>query len=61
MKKLFVYYSRSGNGDEIARYMTTRGYEIYKVEPKHSIPKKIFWSMMVGGFVSLIGKMDRLK
>ena len=61
MRKIFIYFSRTGNGDEVSKYMITRGYEIYKVEPKHNLPKTLFWSMMVGGFVSLTGKKARLK
>lgn len=34
MKKLFIYYSLTGNGDNVANYLKENGWEIRKVEPK---------------------------
>ena len=60
MKKLFIYYSLTGNGDVVADYFKDKGYEIRKVIPKHRLPKNFFLSMMVGGFKSAINKKDKL-
>ena len=60
MKKLFIYYSLTGNGDVIANYLKEKNYEIRKVIPKKSLPKNFFLSMMVGGFKALIKKKDKL-
>lgn len=32
MKKLFIYYSLTGNGDEVAKTLKEKGYEIRKVK-----------------------------
>ena len=60
MKKLFIYYSYSGNGDVIAKYLEEKGYDIRKVTPKKELPKNFFLSMMVGGFKASISKKDVL-
>ena len=31
MKRIFIYYSHSGNGDKIANYLMTKGIDIRKV------------------------------
>ena len=59
MKKLFIYYSLTGNGDVVADYFKDKGYEIRKVIPKHRLPKNFFLSMMVGGFKAAINKKDK--
>ena len=61
MKKLFLYYSYTGNGDIVSKDMDKRGYEIRKVETVKGLPKSFFWSMMVGGFQSAINKKAKLK
>ena len=60
MKKLFIYYSLTGNGDIVADALKEKGYEIRKVIPKKSLPKSFFLSIMVGGFKALIKKKDKL-
>ena len=32
MKKLFVYYSNSGNGDYVASIMQSKGFNTLKIE-----------------------------
>ena len=34
MKKLFIYYSLSGNGDFLAEHLKEKGYDLRKVEEK---------------------------
>ena len=60
MRKLFIYYSRTGNGDLVADFLSTYGYERYRVTPKHMLPENLFWSMMIGGFKAGINMKDRL-
>ena len=61
MKKLFLYYSYTGNGDLVAKEMEKRGFEIRKVEAKKRLPKSFFWAMMSGGFQAGLGLKDKLK
>ena len=61
MKKLFIYYSYTGNGDVVAQKMLEKGYEIRKVETLKSLPKNFFFSMMTGGFQAGIKKKAKLK
>ncbi len=49
-KKLFAYYSLSGNGDAVADRMRELGYEILKVETKKPMPKSFFLRILSGGF-----------
>lgn len=60
MKKLFLYYSLTGNGDIVADYLKGCGYDIRKIEVKKSLPNAFFLRMMVGGFKALIGKKEKL-
>lgn len=60
MKKLFIYYSNSGNGDVVANYLAEKGYEIRKVCPKHSLPKKFFFKVFFGGFLAGLNKKSKL-
>ena len=61
MKKLFLYYSYTGNGDLVAQEMEKRGFEIRKVEAVKGLPKSFFWAMMSGGFQAGTGKKAKLK
>lgn len=60
MKKIFIYYSYSGNGDVVADYLKDKGYEIRKVEPKKPLPKPMFFRIMVGGFKALTKYKEKL-
>ena len=61
MKKIFVYFSETGNGDVVADYLKAKGYEIRKVSAKKKLPKIMFFQMMVGGFQAATGKRPKLK
>ena len=58
-KKLFIYYSFTGNGDLIADYfkLTT---DIRRVETCEPLPKFYIFSIMSGGFKALINYHDKL-
>ena len=60
MKKLFVYYSLTGNGDLVADYLKNKGYDIRKVTEKKKMPKKFFFMVMTGGFRAGINAKAKL-
>lgn len=60
MKKLFIYYSFTGNGDVVAEIMKEKGYDIRKVIMKKKMPKTFFSQMMVGGLLAGLGSTDKL-
>ena len=62
MKKWFLYYSLTGNGDLIASELKKDGFDVYKVETKRrTLPKNFVLSMFVGGFISFLGLRTRIK
>ena len=60
MKKLFIYFSLSGNGDVVAEEFKKKGYEIRKVNTKYQYPKNKFLMIMVGGYKASFNKKDEL-
>ena len=60
MKKIFIYYSYSGNGDVVADFLKEKDYDIRKVEPKKPLPKPMFFRIMVGGFKAMTKYKDKL-
>lgn len=61
MKKLFIYYSLTGNGELVKEYYENLGYEIRKVEAKRNLPKSFFLKMMVGGLLAGMNHKAKLK
>lgn len=61
MKKLFIYYSLTGNGDVVADCLKEKGFEIRKVEMKRHMPKSFFFCIMTGGFLAWSGAKSKLK
>lgn len=61
MKKLFIYYSLSGNGDFVANLFKENGYDIRKVETVKGLPKVFFFAMLSGGFQAGMKKKAKLK
>ena len=59
MKKLFIYYSFTGNGDLIAKKLE-KTCDIRKVKPKKELPKSFFLQMMVGGYKAMTNYKDKL-
>ena len=41
MHRLFIYYSNTGNMDEVASYLEKLGYEVRKVIRKKKMPINI--------------------
>ena len=61
MKKIFIYYSLSGNGDLVSEHLKKMGYEICKVEPMKKMPKLFFLQILTGGFMATINYKSKLK
>lgn len=61
MKKLFIYFSLTGNGDLVADHLKEKGFEIRKVEMKKRLPKSFFFCIMTGGFLAGTGAKSKLK
>ena len=60
MKKLFIYYSLSNNGDVVSEEFKKKGYEIRKVITKRKYPKSMFFRILVGGYKASFNKKDKL-
>ena len=60
MKKIFVYYSESGNGDTIANYLKNKKYDVEKIKAKN-LPRPFLLKMLVGGFKASVGKKDKIE
>ena len=60
MKRLFIYYSLTGNGDMIGEYLKDEGIELRKVITKEELPKNIVLRIMSGGYKAMILYKDKL-
>ena len=60
MKKLFIYYSLSENGDVVSEEFKKKGYEIRKVITKRKYPKSMFFRILIGGYKASFNKKDKL-
>jgi flavodoxin len=61
MKKLFIYYSLSGNGDIVAGILKEKGIDIRKIETRKKMPKSFALQLLVGGFQAGIHYKSKLK
>ena len=61
MKKLFVYYSNSGNGDYVASIMQSKGFNTLKIELVKDLPQSFFFKILVGGFSAMINQKAKVK
>lgn len=61
MKKLFIYYSYTGNGDFVASFLKNNGYDIKKIITKEPLPKNRGLSILTGGFKALVGYQDKIE
>ena len=61
MKKLFIYYSHTGNGDLVASILKQKGFEIIEIEPKKDIPTNRFLSILMGGYLAMRHKRMPVK
>ena len=60
MKRLFIYYSFTGNGDVVAKEFKNKGYDTFKIVTKEKLPKSFVLSILVGGFNAGIGYKDKI-
>ena len=60
MKKLFIYYSYTGNGEIVAEYLAKKKIDLRKVTAKKKLPKSFFFGMLTGGFLASIKYKDEL-
>ena len=60
MKKLFIYYSLTNNGDIVANTLKEKGYDIRKVITKKKYPNNRFLMIMAGGYKATFNKKDKL-
>lgn len=61
MKKYFVYYSASGNGDYLAELLKEAGYEIVKVEMVKPIGKIGFFKILRYGGQAMMNKKANIQ
>ena len=61
MKRLFIYFSLTGNSDLVAEHLKEQGFEIRKVEMKKRLPKSFFFCVLTGGFLAGLGVKSKLK
>lgn len=61
MKKLFIYYSLTGNGDIVSNIYKEKDYDIRKVINKNKYSKKMFPLMMKGGYRAFFNKKDKIE
>ena len=60
MKKIFIYYSHSGNGDVVADYLKKKNIDIRKVLASDEISKNKILSIIEGGFLASINHKSKL-
>lgn len=60
MKKIFIYYSLSGNGDVVADYLKDECYDIRKVNTLEKLPKNNILRIIIGGYKAMINYKDKL-
>lgn len=61
MKKIFIYYSKTGNGEKVREYYENNEYDIRKIETKRNLPKSFFLQMMIGGMLAGFNHKAKLK
>ena len=60
MKKIFIYYSLTGNGNEVAKYLKEKNCDIRKVLTKKPLPNNYILQILTGGFKATINYEDNL-
>ncbi len=61
MKKIFIYYSFSGNGDTVSNYLKRVGFNSYSIFTYDPLPKNKILSIIVGGFKASINYKDKIE
>ena len=60
MKKIFIYYSLTGNGEVIAEHLKINEYDIRKIETSKKLPENYILRILVGGYKTMINYEDKL-
>ena len=60
MKKLFIYYSYTGNGALVAERLASKGYDLRAVKRKKRMPHSFVFGILTGGFLAGIRHKDAL-
>jgi flavodoxin len=60
MKKLFIYYSLTGNGELIANTLRDYYVDVRRIEAKKSLPKFFPLRIFVGGYKAMKNQKDEL-
>ena len=60
MRKIFIYYSLTGNGDIVSNYLKGKGIEVRKVVTKEELPKNFILRIMSGGYKAMTLYKDKL-
>ena len=60
MKRLFIYYSLTGNGDIVADYLKDKKYDVRKVITKEPLPNNFILRILAGGYKAMINYQDKL-
>ena len=61
MKKLFIYYSNTGNGDYLANLLAEQQFELHKVETIKPMKKMNFFRIFYYGMIAGTGKKLAIK
>ena len=61
MKKVFIYYSFTSNGDKVANYLKRKGFDIYKIETVEKMPDNQILRILKGGFLAGIKAKVKIK
>ena len=59
MKRIFIYYSLTGNGDKVANILMSKGIDIRKILTTFKMTSK-FGTIMKGGFLAGINHKTKL-
>ena len=60
MKKIFIYYSLTGNGDVIASTLKDKGIDIRKIETLEPLPQNNILRILTGGYKAMKNYEDKL-
>lgn len=60
MKKIFIYYSLTGNGDAVAEHLKNQNYDIRKIDTSEVLPNNNILRILAGGYKAMIGYEDKL-
>ena len=60
MKKIFIYYSLTGNGDVVASTLKDKGVDIRKIETLEPLPQNNILRILTGGYKAMKNYEDKL-